>query len=81
MTYNVLDWACDQIMAYEMNHGEKPGCFLVTPMQAVGLMEVVSIQTRIPRSSEGFINSIRKGEAYLCGIQLKLFEVPHGQAQ
>lgn len=79
MTYNIMDWACDQIRAYEANHRVKPECFLVTPTQAISLMEAVSAQTRISRSPGGFMESIRKGEAFLCGVPLKLIEARNAQ--
>jgi hypothetical protein len=81
MTYSTLDWACDQIRAYEASHGRRPEYFLVTPRQALGLIDTISAETRIQRSPPAFLRSVRKGEAYLCGVPLKLFEVEHAPGQ
>ncbi|WP_122558938.1 hypothetical protein [Pseudomonas viridiflava] len=81
MTYITLDWACDQIRAYEARHGRRPEYFLVTPRQAWALATAAAPLLNRAFASIDPIDSVRKGQAFLCGIPLKLFEVEHAPGQ
>lgn len=81
MTYSTIEWACDQIRAYEATYNEKPDSLLLTEDQALSLLEAASRLTSDFRPLADQMQGIRNGEARLMGVPLKLFEAPHGQAQ
>ncbi|MGH8037189.1 MAG: hypothetical protein ACREPD_05560 [Stenotrophomonas sp.] len=81
MSYSTVDWACDQIRAYEAAHNQKPDSLLLTEVQALSLLEGTSRLLGDFRPLAEQLQGVRKGEVRLMGVPLKLFEVPHGQAQ
>jgi hypothetical protein len=76
MTYKMMDWACDLIRHHRRGHGVSPQCLLITFGQAQELV------TEIARTTRGrcqmTVESVRKGEAYLMGVPIRLFEAPNG---
>lgn len=78
-TYKTMDWACDVIRHHQRDHGRGPDCFLLTVGQAHCLAAEIARTTRGRRQLP--IDSVRKGEVYLMGVPVRLFEVAHGPAQ
>ncbi len=81
MTYSTIEWACDQIRAYESTHNCRPDSLLLTERQALALLESSPRLLNDYRSYDEQLQYVRNGDAFLLGVPLKLFEVPHGQAQ
>lgn len=82
MTYSTIEWACDQIRNYQAAHNCSPDSLLLTEGQAWALAgSMVHLNNRRTKPLSELVQSIRNGEAYLLGVPLKLFEVPHGQVQ
>ena len=76
--YSTLDWACNQIRVYEATYNERPDCLLLTETQARGLLESVAVVVSDTRTPDEQMDAVRRGEVYLLGVPLKLFEVAHG---
>ncbi|RRU17835.1 hypothetical protein [Stenotrophomonas sp. 278] len=76
MTYKLMDWACDVLRHHQRGHGRMPDCLLLTAGQAHGLVAEIAHTTRGRRQLR--IDSVRKGEVYLMGVPIRLFEVEHG---
>lgn len=81
IAYSMLDWAIDLIRSHERNHGRKPDSLLLTDAQIWGLAEAIAWTSREGRSLIDTVDSIRRGEGYLMGVPVRLFEVAHGPAQ
>lgn len=82
MIYSILDWTCDQILAYEAAHGCKPDHILVTPEQAMRLQhstELYPVVNGANAASVDPVESVRRGCVFVLGVPLKLFEVGHGR--
>lgn len=81
MIYSILDWACDQIKSYEAHHGFKPDHLFVTPEQAIRLRHASEPLLTYPVGpvSIDTVEAVRRGEFFLLGVPLKLFEVGHGR--
>lgn len=80
--YSILDWACDQIRAYEAAHGFKPDHILVTPEQVTRLQHSAEFYPTVNGAtvpSVDPVESVRRGCVFVLGVPLKLFEVGHGR--
>lgn len=79
-SYNILDWACDQIRAYEVAHRCRPDHIFVTPEQAIRLRnsaELYPARNGSTAESVDPVESVRQGRVFVLGVPLKLLEVGH----